>query len=203
MLALATTVPDLVWATFGSWFRTIRPGIVPSEAAVAIASKLSSMTDMPVLRSDVEDIRNEVLARLLADGCRMLAGLKNPQRINAWLVVVTRNYVVDYVRKWSSRMRAQIRLAQENGTVYQTPAEHAMERELASHIREQIQALPDSERLVIKLYYVHGLKYAEIAELISRNVNTVAAQLRRAKAKLRKLLEEGEAGSYFEGGRPG
>ena len=37
MLALATTVPDLVWAAFGSWFRTIRPGIVPSEAAVAIA----------------------------------------------------------------------------------------------------------------------------------------------------------------------
>lgn len=41
MLALATTVPDLVWAAFGSWFRTIRPGIVPSEAAVAIALRNS------------------------------------------------------------------------------------------------------------------------------------------------------------------
>lgn len=37
MLALATTVPQLVWASFGSWLRTIRPGIVPSEAVVAIA----------------------------------------------------------------------------------------------------------------------------------------------------------------------
>jgi len=37
MLALATTVPDIVWAGFGSWFRTFRPGIVPSEAVVAIA----------------------------------------------------------------------------------------------------------------------------------------------------------------------
>lgn len=167
-----------------------------------IANKLASMTDMPVIRGDVEDIRNELLARILADGCRMLVSLKDPRRINAWLVVVTRNYVVDYVRKWSSRMRAQISLAQEDGTVYQTPAEQAMERELASHIRKQIQALPAGERLVLELYYVQGLKYAEIAELTSRNINTIAAQLRRAKAKLRKLLEEGDAGSYFEGGRP-
>lgn len=37
MRALATTVPHLVWASFGSWFRTIRPGVCPSEAVVAIA----------------------------------------------------------------------------------------------------------------------------------------------------------------------
>lgn len=37
LLALATTVPQLVWASFGSWLRTIRPGIVPSEAVVACA----------------------------------------------------------------------------------------------------------------------------------------------------------------------
>ena len=37
LLALATTVPHVVWASFGSWLRTIGPGIVPSEAVVAIA----------------------------------------------------------------------------------------------------------------------------------------------------------------------
>jgi len=37
LLALATTVPELVWASFGSWLRTIRPGIVPSEAVTALA----------------------------------------------------------------------------------------------------------------------------------------------------------------------
>jgi hypothetical protein len=36
LVALSTTVPELVWASFGSWLRTIRPGIVPSEAVVAI-----------------------------------------------------------------------------------------------------------------------------------------------------------------------
>jgi hypothetical protein len=37
LLALATTAPQLVWASFGSWLRTIRPGIAPSEAVTAIA----------------------------------------------------------------------------------------------------------------------------------------------------------------------
>jgi len=34
---LAATVPDLVWRSFGSWIRTIRPGMAPSELVTAIA----------------------------------------------------------------------------------------------------------------------------------------------------------------------
>ena len=37
MCVLATTVPELVFASFGSYFRTIRTGIAPSEAMVAIS----------------------------------------------------------------------------------------------------------------------------------------------------------------------
>lgn len=37
MVALATTVPHLVWGSFGSWIRTVRPGACPSEAVVAAA----------------------------------------------------------------------------------------------------------------------------------------------------------------------
>lgn len=39
MVALATTVPALVWSAYGSWMRTVRPGVVPSEAVVADALK--------------------------------------------------------------------------------------------------------------------------------------------------------------------
>src|SRR6201998_1615914 len=34
---LAVVAPKLVWASFGSWLRTIRPGIPPSERVVAQA----------------------------------------------------------------------------------------------------------------------------------------------------------------------
>lgn len=37
MQAIATTVPQLVWRSFGSWLRTIRPGLCPSELVVSTA----------------------------------------------------------------------------------------------------------------------------------------------------------------------
>ena len=37
MQILAAKAPKLVWRSFGSWIRTIRPGLAPSEQVVAIA----------------------------------------------------------------------------------------------------------------------------------------------------------------------
>ena len=34
---LSATTPKSVWRSFGSWIRTIRPGLAPSEQVVAIA----------------------------------------------------------------------------------------------------------------------------------------------------------------------
>ena len=34
---LSAIKPNLVWQSFGSWIRTIRPGLAPSEQVVAIA----------------------------------------------------------------------------------------------------------------------------------------------------------------------
>jgi hypothetical protein len=38
---LAVTFPELVWRNFGSWLRTIRPGMAPSEMVTAIALRNS------------------------------------------------------------------------------------------------------------------------------------------------------------------
>ena len=34
---LSATTPKLVWWSFGSWIRTVRPGLAPSEHVIAIA----------------------------------------------------------------------------------------------------------------------------------------------------------------------
>jgi len=75
MLALATTVPQLVWASFGSWLRTIRPGIVPSEAVVACALRnalphfLADTSPAPDLAKFIQerlDLANTQAQRLAA-----------------------------------------------------------------------------------------------------------------------------------------
>ncbi len=47
---LSATVPKLIWRSFGSWIRTIRPGLAPSEQVVAIALRNS----LPEFLSDDE-----------------------------------------------------------------------------------------------------------------------------------------------------
>ena len=66
---LAVVVPKLVWDSFGSWLRTIRPGIPPSELVVANAlrqtlpeflmgaSKINSLTKFILDRQDIEEMR--------------------------------------------------------------------------------------------------------------------------------------------------
>jgi hypothetical protein len=75
LLALATTVPHLVWASFGSWLRTIRPGIVPSEAVVACALRntlpyfLADSSPAPDLAKFIQeklDLSNTQARRLAA-----------------------------------------------------------------------------------------------------------------------------------------
>lgn len=63
MQVLATTKPELVWASFGSWFRTIRHGIAPSEAATAIAMRNA----LPYFLADTSpapDLAKFILQRL-------------------------------------------------------------------------------------------------------------------------------------------
>jgi hypothetical protein len=58
---LAATAPKLVWTCFGSWLRTIRPGIAPSELVVATALRHS----LPEFLLNTADNNN--LAKFIVD----------------------------------------------------------------------------------------------------------------------------------------
>jgi hypothetical protein len=75
MIALATTVPDLVWRFFGSWLRTVREGVHPSERVVAAALRntlpdfLAAESADPILVKflrDRLDLTKAAAARLAA-----------------------------------------------------------------------------------------------------------------------------------------
>jgi hypothetical protein len=58
---LAVVAPKLVWGSFGSWLRTIRPGIPPSEFVVAVALR-QTLPDFLLVSSNVC-----ALAKFIAD----------------------------------------------------------------------------------------------------------------------------------------
>lgn len=157
----------------------------------AIARKLALVTGTAPAPSDVEDIRNEVFARLLGNSCTPLRRLKKPGALNAWLMTIAGNHAVDCLRRQARRDRLHASVARESHESYGgSPAEEAMARERYARLADGLAELPAQDRLVLDLFFVQGLKYAEIAEVVGLNINTVSARLRRAKAKLRRLLEE-------------
>lgn len=137
------------------------------------------------------DLCQEIFERLFSENCQVLRRIKQPRSINAWLMTVARNQVITYLRKRSVRDQTVVSAAREQPEGYSaSPEDRAVDDELSARLREKLAALPQHDRLVLELYFVQNLKYAEIADVIGLNINTVSAKLRRAKAKLRKLLEE-------------
>ena len=142
-------------------------------------------------RDEAEDIANEILTRLFADECKVFARIHQPASIRAWLVTVSRNFTVTYLRKKSVRGRAVTSLARETVEAYSHAADQsALDDERSQRVQQLLKALPEDERLIVQLYFLQGLKYAEVAEMLRMNINTVSSKLRRAKQKLRAMIGE-------------
>ena len=70
------------------------------------------------------------------------------------------------------------------------PDEQAENSELGRGIRMAVQELSEKYRMVLVLKDMEGLKYEEVAEILSITPGTVKSRLFRAREKLRKVLEE-------------
>ena len=157
----------------------------------AVVRKLGATGAYDALRSDVDDMCNEVFARLFADDCRLLRRLHKPRSIQAWLMTIAQNHAVDQVRKWGVRWRTQAVAKETHEQRYnEGPDARAIASERLALLNKHLNALSYHERLVLDLFFVQGLKHVEIARVLGININTASARLRRAKAKLRNLVEE-------------
>jgi hypothetical protein len=72
---ISSAFPHLVWASFGSWIRTIRPGICPSEQVTAIAMK-NTLPEFLVDSSQKAILKKFILERVdlnRTEGIRLVA----------------------------------------------------------------------------------------------------------------------------------
>lgn len=62
-------------------------------------------------------------------------------------------------------------------------------KEMLREVQEQIQTLPDAQRIVVNMYYSAQMGVSDIARILHLPKETVKSRLRLAKGKIRKGME--------------
>jgi len=140
-------------------------------------------------KTDIDDLTSETVLKIAENDYEKLDSLRDPDSINGWLFVVARNLVTSHIRRQARADKALERFAREPETPYSSTRPQPLKsEEQQSRLYDSLEKLSDEDRLIVTPYYIENLKYYEIADMLSLNINTVATRLRRAKLQLRANL---------------
>ena len=134
-------------------------------------------------RSDAKDILQEGFIQIFKN----IHQFKGEGDIGSWMRQVIVYTALQYLRKWKRDWNHLD--SNDFESVFQTEADvfHKLGLE---ELTRMIQQLPRGYRIVFNLFVIEGYSHKEIAEMLGVSTNTTKSQLFRAKAVLRKQLEQ-------------
>lgn len=116
-----------------------------------------------------------------------LRGLRNPNKVRAWLLQIARNRCRDFYRSSQRRDLPTEERALE-GLVNRFGRALTPQRETASDVLEALEEVPISERNAAKRFYLQGLTIAEIAARSRCPKGTIKRRLHYARNHVRQIL---------------
>ncbi len=143
-----------------------------------------------------DDIFAGVIEKLLVDDCRAMRRFQWNSKFSTWLVSIARNKTYDYLRglKRKPTISMSTPIDDEDDTMEKMLASDldlAHDLEVRLTTEEALEMLPVKEKLILKLYYIEGMKEKEIAELLDLSVDAVSARKSRSLKKIRNLVLKG------------
>jgi len=132
---------------------------------------------------DANDAAQDTLLRAY----RSLGTFRADRPFSRWLFVIARNVSLDAVRRkrLSERTTSLVRM---EALSEPDTAEVVLRREAASRVRAALGVLPQRQRAALELYYIKGLRYRDIADMLDIPLGTVKTYIARAKRRLRTEL---------------
>lgn len=117
---------------------------------------------------------------------RAMANFRGDCSEKAWLMHIAVNTCRSMQRSWWSRMVDRSVTPDMLADLY--PA--ALNEDLS--LVEDVMRLPDREKDVILLYYYQNMNVREVAQTLGIGISAVSMRLKKARTRLRGLLEKGD-----------
>ena len=119
-----------------------------------------------------------------------ISTLKEPSQFAGWLYVIANRLCINWNQRNKSKLQSlastpmeKIERSSYNHHVLEQREAEATERR--HHlVKTLLEKLPESERTVITLYYLGGMKSKEIGKFLGVSVHTVTSRLHRARKRL-------------------
>ena len=168
-----------------------------SYGALIYGSVASLLSKFSIHEPEVtEDIFAGVIEKLLTDDCAALREFGWKSKFSTWLVSIARNRTYDYLRRKKRRPTVSLSAPIDDGEdelekviAQDLDLDHDLEVELT--VDRALDMLSNKDRLIVKLYYIEGLKEREIAALLKVTVDSVSARKSRAIKKLKNMVRKG------------
>ena len=106
--------------------------------------------------------------------------LRDPEKFSAWAYTIVRRRAADHIDR-SVRAR--------NLTSEMPEPETGIGADIKLSLRQALSRLPESDRLMLTLFYVDGLRGTEIAAALGIPLGTVKSRLFTARQNLKTIYE--------------
>jgi RNA polymerase sigma factor (sigma-70 family) len=123
--------------------------------------------------------------------------LRTPQAFPAWLRTVIFKHC-DRLRRSGRLHTIPLESARRVASTGESPEQFAERREFEEQVGRGINALPEGERQVIRLFYMGQHSHREIAEFLGVPVTTVKSRLHEGRLRLRERMATMVKDSMYE-----
>jgi RNA polymerase sigma-70 factor (ECF subfamily) len=148
------------------------------------------LRSFPLRPEDTEDLAAEILLQIVAKDYSVLRQFQGNSSLATYLAVIARRICVHELAQRAAAREVQ----PPNGEAARTEPEDTGSRpemglERLEEVQKLLAKLPSRERQVVRLYYLEGRTYEEIAIELNIKVNSIGPILSRARKMLREVTQ--------------
>lgn len=141
--------------------------------------------------ADVENVVQDLLARLYEQGGRRLRSFEGRCSVESWLKSLSVRYTLNFIRDEKRRGRYG---GGETGDLSLLPSDEGPvstpeEREEVRRLDAVLDSLAPLQRTVLKMFYYDGQSYRQISQTLGIPVPTLGSLITRARSRLRQMLQ--------------